>query len=44
MGDSRIRVGKIGEAFAVDHLKARGYAIREQNYRARFGEIDLIVQ
>ena len=44
MSQSRIRVGKIGEALAIDHFKARGYKIREQNYRTRSGEIDLIVQ
>ena len=44
MNDSRIKVGKIGEALAIDHFKARGYEIRAQNYRTRLGEIDLIVQ
>ena len=44
MGDSRIKVGKIGEALAVEHFKAQGYEIRAQNYRTRSGEIDLIVQ
>ena len=44
MSDSRIKVGKTGEALAIDHFKARGYEIREQNYRTRSGEIDLIVQ
>lgn len=44
MSDSRIKVGKIGEALAIEHFKARGYEIRDQNYRTRSGEIDLIVQ
>ena len=44
MSDSRIKVGKIGEALAIEHFKARGYQIRAQNYRTRSGEIDLIVQ
>ena len=44
MSDSRIKVGKIGEALAIEHFKARGYEIRAQNYRTRSGEIDLIVQ
>ena len=44
MNDSRIKVGKIGEALAIDHFKTQGYEIREQNYRTRSGEIDLIVQ
>ena len=44
MDHSRLKVAKIGEALAVKHLKARGCAILAQNYRARRGEIDLIVQ
>ena len=44
MSDSRIKVGKIGEALAIEHFKAEGYEIRAQNYRTRSGEIDLIVQ
>ncbi len=44
MSDSRIKVGKIGEALAIEHFKAGGYEIRAQNYRTRSGEIDLIVQ
>lgn len=44
MSDSRIKVGKIGEALAVEHFRAQGYEIRAQNYRIRSGEIDLIVQ
>lgn len=44
MSDSRIKVGKIGEALAVEHFRAQGYEICAQNYRTRSGEIDLIVQ
>ena len=44
MSQSRIKVGKIGEALAIEHFKAQGYEIRAQNYRTRSGEIDLIVQ
>jgi putative endonuclease len=44
MRTSRIEIGKIGEALAIEHLKQQGYEIREQNYRSRFGEIDLIAQ
>ena len=44
MDRSRLKVAKIGEALAVKHLKARGCEILAQNYRARRGEIDLIVQ
>lgn len=44
MSNLRIKIGKIGEAFAVDYLKAQDYQILEQNYRLRFGEIDLIAR
>jgi len=40
----RLKVAKIGESLAVEHLKARGYRILAQNYRARRGEIDLIAR
>ena len=44
MSNSNIKIGKIGEAFAVNYLKAKKYLILEQNYRQRFGEIDLIAR
>lgn len=44
MDRSRLNIAKIGESLAVKHLKARGCEILAQNYRARRGEIDLIVQ
>ena len=44
MSDSKIKVGRIGETLAIEHFKAQGYEICEQNYRTRSGEIDLIVQ
>ena len=44
MSNSNIKIGKIGEAFAVDYLKSQDYQILEQNYRLRFGEIDLIAR
>ena len=37
-------IAKIGEAFAAAHLKARGYQILAQNYRAIRGEMDLVAQ
>ncbi|MCE2402255.1 YraN family protein [Candidatus Poribacteria bacterium] len=37
-------IAKIGETFAAEHLKARGYQILAQNYRFQRGEIDLIAQ
>ncbi|RKU21610.1 YraN family protein [Candidatus Poribacteria bacterium] len=44
MDRSRLNIAKRGESLAVAHLKARGYEILEQNYRAVRGEIDLVVQ
>ncbi|MYC76878.1 YraN family protein [Candidatus Poribacteria bacterium] len=44
MDRSRLNIAKIGESLAVKHLKARGYRILAQNYRARRGEIDLIAR
>ena len=44
MDRSRLKVAKIGEALAVKHLKARGCKILAQNYRARRGEVDIIVR
>lgn len=37
-------VGKLGEDIAREYLKGKGYRIIEQNYRTRYGEIDLIAQ
>ena len=44
MDRSRLNIAKTGELLALKHLKARGCEILAQNYRARRGEIDLIVQ
>ncbi len=34
--------GGFGEAIAVRHLKAKGYAIKARNYRVKGGEADII--
>lgn len=44
MDCSRLNIAKIGEAFAMKHLKARGCEILARNYRALRGEIDIIVR
>ena len=36
--------GKWGEQIACGHLKKLGYQIVEQNFRSRFGEIDIIAR
>ena len=40
----KIIQGKKGEDFIAHHLKKAGYAIIAQNYRKRYGEVDLIAQ
>ena len=36
------KTGKAHEELAAEYLNAKGYAIRESNYRCKIGEIDLI--
>ena len=35
-------IGKLGEEVASKYLEAKGYRIRERNYRTFLGEIDII--
>ncbi|MFH0772844.1 MAG: YraN family protein [bacterium] len=37
-------IGKKGETYAKNYLLSLGYSIREQNYRTRLGEIDIIAK
>jgi len=39
-----LRTGKLGEQMAAAYLEEAGYRILEQNYRCRFGEIDIIAR
>lgn len=41
---NRLSLGKKGEAVARKYLKKLGYRILAQNYRCRFGELDLIAE
>lgn len=43
-GGARQSLGRIGESLAASALEKRGYRILEQNYRCRFGEIDLVAE
>lgn len=40
----RIEKGKEGELLVAQYLEKRGYRVLTQNYRKRYGEVDLIVQ
>ncbi|MEW6448418.1 MAG: YraN family protein [Bacillota bacterium] len=42
MTEKRKRLGETAEAFAVNFLKRKGYRILAQNYRCRYGEIDIV--
>jgi len=44
MPPSRRALGEVGERLAAQHLVAKGYRIRERNFRTREGEIDIIAQ
>jgi len=44
MPPSRKELGDLGEKLALEHLRKRGYKIRETNFRCRQGEIDIIAQ
>lgn len=36
------KIGREGEAIAIEYLRKNGYRIVEQNYRCRLGEIDIV--
>ncbi len=44
MSKCRRDLGDFGERVAVAHLQAKGYEIRERNFRIREGEIDIIAE
>lgn len=41
---NRKALGALGEKWARDYLKKKGYRVRETNYRCREGEIDIIAE
>ncbi len=43
---TRVRrdLGAFGERLATAHLEAKGYRIRDRNYRTREGEVDIIAE
>ncbi len=44
MPHARRKLGDFGERVAAAHLEAKGYHIRERNFRTREGEIDIIAE
>jgi putative endonuclease len=39
---TRVQLGAMGEALAVDHLTKMGLRILNRNWRCRYGELDVI--
>lgn len=44
MSDRRQRLGKLGEDLAAQRLAARGYVVRERNWRCTEGELDIVAE
>ena len=44
MSRRRLDLGDFGERVAAAHLEAKGYHIRERNFRVAEGEIDIIAE
>ncbi len=40
----RRALGELGERLAAEHLTAKGYRIRERNFRTAAGEIDIVAE
>lgn len=38
------KIGRVGEDIAAKYLKNKGFKVIEQNYRKKYGEIDIIAQ
>ena len=42
--NGRRALGELGERLAAEHLLAKGYRIRERNFRTAAGEIDIVAE
>ena len=40
----RQTLGELGERLAAEYLQAKGYSIRERNFRTAAGEIDIVAE
>ena len=40
----KIHIGKLGEDIATKFLREKGWKILQRNYKARYGEIDIVAQ
>ncbi len=40
----RRALGELGERLAGEHLEAKGYRVRERNFRTAAGEIDIVAE
>lgn len=39
---TRVQLGALGEALAVDHLTRAGLRVLQRNWRCRYGELDVV--
>lgn len=44
MKEFNLQTGKLGEEIAKGYLENKGYKIIEQNYKTKYGEIDLLAR
>ena len=44
MKEFNLKTGKLGEEIAKKYLENKGYKIIEQNYKTKYGEIDLVAR
>jgi putative endonuclease len=42
--NGRRALGELGERLAAEHLEAKGYRVRERNFRTAAGEIDIVAE
>lgn len=40
----KMQIGKLGENIATKYLRDKGWKIHQRNFKARYGEIDIVAQ